>query len=431
AARQQLQQQQQLVLQLQRSAAAAADGAEADLGISEELVEAMQSLARQLLNQRKKRKPVGFVTPAAAAAEFRCTLSLPLHSAAARGVYRVTADTNAARHAAVFSSSGEGGAAAAAAAGGSPAAAAAAAAGEGGAAAAGGVGGGRGEVISVSSGADGAVVFFDLKNKKQLEKVQAHSKACRCFLLHPKEPLLVSGSDDKTVKIWRGSLDFRSSYSLGATLRKQRGEVSALALHPLGDYFAAVAADKTWAFIGFQEGRYLGVYRDLPCQYTAVGFHPDGMILGAGGSNGSVYIWDLKVQEQRAALQGHSDKISQLAFSENGYYLATASADGTVRLWDLRKSAAFQTLQVGPDSSSKDPVTAAAFDNSGLFVAACTSSGAVHIYNFESRAHAAPVATLQGHTDAVMDCAFVEGEKMILTASMDKTVKLWELPGDN
>ncbi|CDJ65870.1 hypothetical protein ENH_00011260, partial [Eimeria necatrix] len=109
-----------------------------------------------------------------------------------------------------------------------------------------------------------------------------------------------------------------------------------------------------------------------------------------------------------------------------------------VRLWDLRKSAAFQTLQVAADSSSsssssssKDPVTAAAFDNSGLFVAACTSSGVVHIYNFESRAHAAPVATLQGHTDAVMDCAFVEGEKMLLTASMDKTVKLWELPSDN
>ena len=161
----------------------------------------MQSLARQLLSQRKKRKPVGFVA-AAAAADFTCTLSLPLHSAAARGVFKVAADTNPARHAAVFgsssssSSSGEGGGSSgesAAAAGEEGAAAAAAAA-------AAGVGGGEGKVISVSSGADGAIVFFNLHEQKQIAKVQAHAKACRTFLLHPTEPLVISGSDDKTVK---------------------------------------------------------------------------------------------------------------------------------------------------------------------------------------------------------------------------------------
>ncbi|CDJ51773.1 WD-40 repeat protein, putative [Eimeria brunetti] len=396
--------------------------------ISEELVEEMQSLARQLLGQRKKRKPVGFV-PAAAAAKFACSLSLPLHSAAARGVFKVAADTNPARHAAVFESSssssssgGEKGGDGAAAEG-SAAAAAAAAAGE-----------GEGKVISVSSGADGAVVFFNLLQQKQIEKIQAHAKACKTFLLHPTEPLLVTGSDDKTVKIWRGSSDFSSSYSLGVTLRRQRGEIGGLALHPLNNYFAAVSSDRTWAFISFQEGRYLGVYRDLACQYASLAFHPDGMIMGGGGVDGSVYIWDMKGQQQRAALQGHTERINKLTFSENGYYLATASADGTVRLWDLRKSASFQTLDLNEDKEKekeKERVMSAVFDNSGLYLAACTSSGVVKLYNFESRAHATAVATLRGHTDAVMDCAFVEGEKMLLTASMDKTVKVWKVGEDN
>ena len=72
-------------------------------------------------------------------------------------------------------------------------------------------------------------------------------------------------------RIWRGSLDFSVPYSCMATLRKQRGEVVALALHPLGDYFASVASDRTWAFVGVKEGRYLGIYRDLAAQvYTCM-----------------------------------------------------------------------------------------------------------------------------------------------------------------
>ena len=68
----------------------------------------------------------------------------------------------------------------------------------------------------------------------------------------------------------------------------------------------------------------------LVLQYSSLAFHPDGMIMGGGGVDGNIYIWDMKGQQQRAALQGHSDRITKLTFSENGYYLATASADGTV-----------------------------------------------------------------------------------------------------
>ena len=222
AAQQQLQQQQQLVLQLQRSAAAAAGAADAETGegcfpslclfpaaaaaavyywgvlynppgaatvaaavaaagISEELMEEMQSLARQLLSQRKKRKVVGFFVPVSLASSLACVMTLPLHSASTRGVYKVAPDTNAARHAAVFGSNsssnnnkeGDTGEA---------------------------KGERDGKVITVSAGADGSVVFFDVHRQKQLEKVQAHPKPCRSFLLHQQEPVLVTASDDKTCK---------------------------------------------------------------------------------------------------------------------------------------------------------------------------------------------------------------------------------------
>lgn len=52
--------------------------------------------------------------------------------------------------------------------------------------------------------------------------------------------------------------------------------------------------------------------------YTAIEFHPDGMILGAGTGDSVVRIWDVKSQSVAASFGGHTGKISALAFSENG-----------------------------------------------------------------------------------------------------------------
>lgn len=183
--------------------------------------------------------------------------------------------------------------------------------------------------------------------------------------------------------------------------------------------------------------------------------------------------------------------LTSLAFSENGYYMATASTDSTVsrsrredsrrnghfvllgflldgdwpllqvQLWDLRKSLVFETLSVsreGVANAANASCTNVCFDESGLSLAACSSLGFVALFNFEGRAHATQVGILEGHSGAVMDaqyvmtatrhftslcpsfkiqvffrlcmrctCRFVEDAHALLTASKDKTVRVWEM----
>lgn len=70
--------------------------------------------------------------------------------------------------------------------------------------------------------------------------------------------------------------------------------------------------------------------------YSAVSFHPDGLILGTGTQDKLVRVWELRTQKNVAQFEGHAGPVLGLSFSENGYHLATAAADG-VKLWDLRK----------------------------------------------------------------------------------------------
>ncbi len=57
-------------------------------------------------------------------------------------------------------------------------------------------------------------------------------------------------------------------------------------------------------------------------------------IATAGDYDGEVQLWDPATGDHLATLTGHTDKVSDAAWSPDGTRLATASYNGEVRLWD-------------------------------------------------------------------------------------------------
>ena len=90
-----------------------------------------------------------------------------------------------------------------------------------------------------------------------------------------------------------------------------------------------------------------------------------------------------------------SKAIFVLKFSPDGQFLASAGAEGILKIWSLFR------LQLTADSEGDTPIPRLA---------------AI----FESE----PVQVLRGHTAEILDCAW-SSNNFLLTASMDKTVRLW------
>jgi WD40 repeat protein len=72
-------------------------------------------------------------------------------------------------------------------------------------------------------------------------------------------------------------------------------------------------------------------------EVVCLAYSADGLLLAAGGNDGTIRVWDAAQGRALKVLPGHTSKVSSLAFAPAGRILVSGSADATVRFWNLDK----------------------------------------------------------------------------------------------
>jgi WD40 repeat protein len=174
-----------------------------------------------------------------------------------------------------------------------------------------------------------------------------------------------------------------------------------------------------------------------------VAFSPDGRRALWGGDDTRLHVWDLAAGKELAALgkDVHRGSVIGLALSPDGSR-ALACADRTVHVWRLGAPAAVAAKKVEDPVLARDlfeghkeivwAVAAAPGGRLVLSAGGGTSDGkrgGDHDVLLWDPQTLRTLARLGGHTDNVRGAAVARTGRLAATASLDATVRLWDLQG--
>ncbi|XP_009411388.2 pre-mRNA-processing factor 19 [Musa acuminata AAA Group] len=281
--------------------------------------------------------------------------------------------------------------------------------------------------IIATGGIDTNGVLFNRASGQMLSTLSGHSKKVTSVKFVPGNELIVTGSSDKTVRVWQGTEN--GNYDCQHVMRDHTAEVQAVTVHATQKYFVTASMDNTWCFYDLSTGSCLTQVGEASTEegYTSASFHPDGLILGTGTTGAIVKIWDVKSQSNVAKFDGHVGSVTAMSFSENGYFLATAAMDG-VKLWDLRKLRNFRSFA---PYDPETPTNYVEFDSSGSYLAIAGSDVRVYqVANVKLEWNLIKILPDLSGTGKVSCVKFGADAKYVAVGSMDRNLRIFGLPGD-
>jgi len=272
----------------------------------------------------------------------------------------------------------------------------------------------------LSGGADKDLHLVSSSSGKSVAKIaDAHTKKVSCVAFYG-DNMLLSGSGDKTVKLWKPT---KSGYSQAAVF-EHAAAVTALCPHPWSPLACSFSSDGSFSCLDME--RQVASLRISEKSSSEYGYlcgavHPDAIMLGGGTDRGALKVWDIRQASVAVNLTDHSEKgLTAVDFSNNGYYVCTGDASGELRLWDLRKLKCLHSQTV-----STSEISSIAFDDYGMYAAVggCGDGSAVQLWQVKDWEMMANLENM--HKKAVTGVAWGSNAAFVVSSSLDRCVKVY------
>lgn len=151
--------------------------------------------------------------------------------------------------------------------------------------------------------------------------------------------LLVTASDDKTLKIW----ELSSGKSL-KTLKGHSNYVFCCNFNPQSNLIVSGSFDESVRIWDVRTGKCLKTLPAHSDPVSAVHFNRDGSLIVSSSYDGLCRIWDTASgQCLKTLIDDDNPPVSFVKFSPNGKYILAATLDNTLKLWDYSKGKCLKT----------------------------------------------------------------------------------------
>jgi WD40 repeat protein/mono/diheme cytochrome c family protein len=139
--------------------------------------------------------------------------------------------------------------------------------------------------------AEAKVYVFDAKSGKVEHTLMGHASAVQCAVFSRDGKRIISGGDDRTVRLWD-----------------------------------ADSGKEIHAYLGHENS------------VKSVAISPDGKQLLSGGSDATVRLWDVDAVKELKVFRKHTEPLVAVTFIDDGAATLSGSRDAVIKPWQLKKA---------------------------------------------------------------------------------------------
>ncbi|GAA5910426.1 U3 snoRNA-associated protein UTP13 [Sporobolomyces salmoneus] len=301
--------------------------------------------------------------------------------------------------------------------------------------------------LAVATNSD-LIRIYDL-NRFNTSLLEGHEDVVLCLARSADGQILISGSKDKTARIWKSPPNSALSSSDGQPswrcIGKAEGHVEsigAVAVSKKENNFLITASQdrtaKIWdlASLVSSENDELSPLRSMSTtkihdkDINTLDIAPNDKLLASGSQDRTAKLFSItytsKTKSTPASAQlsllgtfkGHKRGVWSVKFSPVDQCLATASGDRTIKLWSLADFTCVKTFE-----GHSNTVLRVDFLTRGMQIASAASDGLVKVWNVKDEEC---VSTLDNHEEKIWALAVSKDEKHVVSGGADSVITVWE-----
>ncbi|MBS0207312.1 MAG: WD40 repeat domain-containing protein [Planctomycetes bacterium] len=261
-----------------------------------------------------------------------------------------------------------------------------------------------------TAGDDHVIRVWDAKTGDLLKEFREHIDWVRDVVFDPTDGWLISGGDDRGLKLWH--------FPTGE-VRDLPGSIMPtyqLKWAPNGKQIAEAGFEDKIRIYDVASAQIIREIEAPSGDIRALVFSHDGRLLAAGGRNGKIRIWKTDDFAPQRDIDAHRQRIRSLAFSPDDTQLASGGDDRQLIVWDPRGGGEKYRL---PSRTGKIHVLCYCGNQ---MLAAGSSDNQIRVWDV---AQGAETFRLTGHTGSVVALDYHAPTGLLVSGSFDTTVRLW------
>jgi WD40 repeat protein len=272
----------------------------------------------------------------------------------------------------------------------------------------------------LATASENTVQVWDVERHRLAVPPLQHEDAVHWLQFSPDNKKIVTACMNRTAKVW----DVETGKPVFDPLKHDSG-VFLVGFRNQGTQVVTATMENTCQVWEARSGQALSqrLYTAAvnPASRSPLQFGPDGSALVMACADNSARIFDADVGSQRGTPLTHNKSVLFVRFSPDGKKVVTTSNDGTARVWD-----AISGTAVSPPLNNIRPVWCADFSRDGERVITGTgvlSGGVAAVWNVQN---GEPLVGPLEHKGAIRSVHFSHDDRLLLTASRDRTAAIWD-----